>query len=99
MRTGKVVLGTLVGIAIGATAGILFAPEKGSKTRKQIADKGDKYAEEVKTKVNEFSDTLTNKYESTKKDAENLVDKGKAKFDDAKKDFKNATSNFKHTTV
>ena len=41
MSTGKVVLGTLAGLAIGAIAGILFAPEKGSVTRKQIMDKGD----------------------------------------------------------
>ncbi len=36
MSTGKVVLGTLAGIAIGAIAGILLAPEKGSTTRRQI---------------------------------------------------------------
>jgi gas vesicle protein len=40
MRTSKVVLGTMAGLAIGAIAGILFAPEKGSTTRKQILDKG-----------------------------------------------------------
>ena len=40
MNTGKVVLGTLAGLAFGAIAGILLAPEKGSTTRKQISDKG-----------------------------------------------------------
>lgn len=93
MSTGKVVLGTLAGLAIGAIAGILFAPKKGSKTRKQILDKGDDYADELKSKFDKFSDSLTEKFESTKKDVEGLVDKGKAKKDEAKKDMKNAIAN------
>jgi gas vesicle protein len=96
MRTGKVLLGTLAGLAIGAIAGILFAPEKGSTTRKQIMDKGDDYVDELKSKVDEFSDSLTEKFKSTKEDAERLVDKGKAKFDDAKKEVKNAAAKLKH---
>ena len=67
MSTGKVVLGTLAGLAIGAIAGILLAPEKGSTTRRQIMDKGDDYADELKAKYEEFRDTLTEKFESTKK--------------------------------
>jgi gas vesicle protein len=95
MSTGKVVLGTLAGLAIGAIAGILLAPEKGSTTRKQIMNKGDDYVDELKSKFDEFLDSLTEKFKSTKKDAEVLVDKGKAKYDVAKKDVKNAAANFK----
>ena len=40
MSTGKVVLGTLAGLAIGAIAGILFAPDKGSKTINKLWIKG-----------------------------------------------------------
>jgi len=86
MSTGKVVLGTLTGLAIGAIGGILLAPEKGSTTRKQIMDKGDDYVGKLKSKFDEFRDSLTEKFESTKKDAENIAEKGKAKYDDAKKD-------------
>jgi gas vesicle protein len=96
MSTGKVVLGTIAGLAIGAIGGILFAPEKGSTTRKQIMDKGDKYVDKVKSKFGELSDSLTEKFESTKKDAENLAEKGKAKYDKAKKDVKNVVGNFEH---
>jgi gas vesicle protein len=99
MRTGKVVLGTLAGLAIGATAGILFAPKKGSKTRKQIIDKGEDYVDELKSGFDKIFDSLTEKFKSTKKDAEGLVDKGKAKYDDAKKDVKNAAENFKHDSA
>jgi gas vesicle protein len=76
MRTGKSVIGVFAGLAVGAIAGILFAPEKGSKARKQIMDKGDHYVDEVKSKFNNMRDSLTEKFKSTKKDVENLAKKG-----------------------
>lgn len=97
MSTGKVVLGTLAGLAIGAIAGILFAPEKGSTTRKQIMDKGDDYLDELKSKLDEISNSLTSKLVSTKNDAERLVDNGKDKYDDAKKETKNTASSLVHS--
>lgn len=93
MKTGKVVLGTLAGLAIGAIAGIIFAPKKGSETRKQIKDKGNDVVNEVKSKYDKISDSITEKFERTTKDVEEFVDKGKAKFYNAKKDVKEATAN------
>jgi gas vesicle protein len=43
MSSGKVLLGVLAGVAVGATLGILFAPDKGSNTRKKITQKSDDY--------------------------------------------------------
>jgi len=96
MSTGKVVLGTLAGLAIGAIAGILFAPEKGSKTRKQFLDKGDDYADELKSKFDEFCDSLTDKFETVKQETKDIVSKGNTKYEDANKEVKNAAANFKH---
>ena len=70
MSKGKVVLGALAGLAIGAIAGILFAPQKGSKTRKKIMDTGDDYVDKLKSKLDEFSNSLIEKLKSTKKDTE-----------------------------
>lgn len=98
MSTGKVVLGAVAGLAIGAIAGILFAPEKGSTTRRQIMDKGDEYVDGVKSKFNDVRDSLTDKYESTKKDVEGFVEKGKAKYENAKRDVKDAASDFNQAT-
>ena len=95
MSTGQALLGTLTGFAIGAIAGILFAPEKGSVTRKQIMDKSDDYVDELKSKYEELRDSLNEKIESTRRNAEGLVEKGKDKYDDAKRDMKSAASNIK----
>jgi gas vesicle protein len=95
MRTGKVVLGTLAGLAIGAMAGILFAPESGSKTRKKIMNKGDGYVDEFKSKFDKFLDSLTEKFESTKKEAHELTERGKAKFEEVKKEARYSASDGK----
>jgi len=99
MSAGKVVLGALAGIAIGAIAGILLAPEKGSKTRRQIMEKGDDYVDDLKSRFDEFFDTLMEKFESSKGDAERLVEKGKGKFDGAKREFKNGAADFKNAEM
>lgn len=82
MSTGKVVLGTVAGLAIGGILGILFAPEKGSVTRKQIADKGSDYADELKSKYNEYADTIAEKIHSAKEFALEMAENGKAEFDE-----------------
>lgn len=58
METGKVVLGALAGFAVGAVVGVLMAPDKGSETRRKIAQKGTDFVDGIKGK---FSD-LKNKY-------------------------------------
>lgn len=83
MNTGKVVLGTLAGLAVGAILGILFAPEKGSTTRKQITDKGDDYLDELKSKFNGLCEAVSEKLEMTKQETEELVQKGKTKLEEA----------------
>ena len=64
MSAGKIVAAVLAGVAVGAALGILFAPEKGSETRRRIAKKGKDYADELGEKANEFIDGITEKYEN-----------------------------------
>lgn len=47
MKTGKVFLGILAGVAAGAAVGILFAPDKGSKTRNNITSRSRRFADDV----------------------------------------------------
>lgn len=93
MSTGKVVLGTLAGLAVGGILGILFAPEKGSVTRKQIMDKGNDYADELKSKYNEFADTISEKLQSAKEFAMEMSENGKAEYDEINNDTNHTASN------
>ncbi|NCT08998.1 MAG: YtxH domain-containing protein [Flavobacteriia bacterium] len=97
MSTGKIVLGTLAGLAIGAIAGILFAPEKGSKTRKQIMDKGDGYVEDLKSKFDEMLDTLTEKFEHSKNEAKSFANKSQETYNEVKNEVKNTAADIKHS--
>ncbi len=74
MSTGKVLLGLLAGVAAGAVLGILFAPEKGSETRKKIAKKGKDYADELTHKMNDFIEEITQKIESAVKKAKDSTE-------------------------
>ena len=75
MKNNQVILGVLSGLAAGALLGILFAPQKGSKTRKMILNKGEDYAGELKSKFDSLYDNVTNKYNGVMKDAEEYVSK------------------------
>ncbi|HKX86188.1 MAG TPA: YtxH domain-containing protein [Flavobacterium sp.] len=75
METGKTALGALLALAAGVVIGILFAPDKGSKTRKKIIDKGKSVVNDVKDKANEFSQSITDKYGSIVKEVKDISDK------------------------
>ena len=91
MKSGKILLGVLAGIAAGAVLGILFAPDKGAQTRKKIVDKGEGYADSLKEKYDDLVDSVTRKGQKAQQDAEDLVARGKAKYDDIKRDVKNSS--------
>jgi gas vesicle protein len=89
MESGKVVLGVLAGVAIGTALGILFAPEKGSVTRNKILSKGEDFTNDLTKKLDNFIEDASKKYESAIHQAEELSARGKAKFDEIKKEVKN----------
>ena len=82
MDTGKILLGVLAGAAAGATLGILFAPDKGSNTRKKISRKGNEYAEGLEDKFHEFMESVTEKFEQMTADAQRVKHNGQAKAEE-----------------
>jgi gas vesicle protein len=85
MSSGKIVLGVLAGLAAGALAGILFAPEKGSVTRKNIAHKGEDYLDELKEKFDDLVTSVTKKFDGMKQEAKDMMADGQAESKAEKK--------------
>jgi gas vesicle protein len=77
-------LALLLGAVIGAGVGILFAPEKGSKTREKIKDGFDDVKEDLKHKFEDVTHQLKDKFAISKQDAE--------------KTFEELVSNMSHKT-
>lgn len=64
----KLIGAFLLGAAIGGALGILFAPDKGSETRKKILAKGEDLSDNIKSK-------LENLYTEMKKEGEKVKEK------------------------
>lgn len=65
-------LGMIAGSAIGAAIGILYAPDKGTETRKKI-----------KVKADDLKDDLETKYNDLKEQVDEVIDKVKETFKSA----------------
>jgi gas vesicle protein len=65
----------LAGFALGVLAGILLAPDKGSETRRKIGKSG----KDLKNKFNDFVDSIHEKFNSVKNDAEEFADQATQK--------------------
>ena len=79
MNSSKIVLGVLGGIAAGAIAGILLAPDKGSKTRKKIVSKGKDFADDMKSKLEDLYENATDKMENLLHDTKKEASKNEVK--------------------
>jgi gas vesicle protein len=57
--TKKILAAAAAGAAVGAVLGILFAPAKGSETRKKMTDKGKDLSEGLKESIHRMGEKLS----------------------------------------
>lgn len=87
--TGKLIGALVVGALAGAALGILFAPDKGSKTRSNIIDGAKDLTGDIKKKMTDEAAALRKKADElermAKEKAEEVFDNVKHKAEDAVK--------------
>ena len=82
----------VVGGAVGAIAGLLFAPETGEETRKKVAVKSKEWADDLYTKFDDLKDSVTEVMEDVKQGAAEVLD-------DVKKGTNQVLDDVKKTTA
>jgi gas vesicle protein len=81
MSNSKVLLAFLGGIAVGAVAGILLAPDKGSNTRNAIKKMAEDLTGAVEDSLHEAFDKVKDKYTD-------VAEQASDKINDLEKDIK-----------
>ncbi len=82
--TTKVVGALLLGVAAGAVIGLLFAPDKGSETRKKIKGSAEDIIDQLSAKIDEGKEALSGLKDKAMSKAEDLKNKAQAKADELK---------------
>lgn len=88
MKAKNVMLTVLISAAAGAAAGILFAPEKGARTRRELSKRGRDLSNMARDEFEDFLDEVRDRYEETHDLADELLSKGEKKANDLKKRVK-----------
>ena len=81
MKNSDVVVGILGGLAVGAILGVLFAPDKGSNTRRKIAEKETDLKDNLKGNFNDFVSSIEDQYSNFTSNAEDVIEEGKSKLE------------------
>ena len=71
----RIVVAAFSSILSGAVLGLLFAPEKGTDTRKRLSRKGDEYLHKIKSDLERLRSRLSEQVEAAKNEVNDLQGK------------------------
>ena len=71
-NNGKILAALLFGAVAGAALGVLFAPDKGSETRKKVAGKASELGDELKKGFNKSKEAINDYKERVMSNAEEI---------------------------
>ncbi len=83
-NTGRLIGAVLLGAAIGGALGILFAPDRGSETRRKISQKGTDLTDSIKNKFGKIVDKFRREVEAVKDQATDFTENGKSAIEQLK---------------
>jgi gas vesicle protein len=90
--TEKVLIGTLTGLVVGAISGILFAPDKGTETRKKISQKSNDTISGIKEKLEDLMNLVNEKVNLAAAEMKDVEENIKSDGDRIKKDIRTASN-------
>jgi gas vesicle protein len=85
MTTGKAITGILAGLAVGTLIGVLFAPDKGTNTRRKIGKKKDETLDEIQDKLDALAKGMSTRFQAVKDDVASILHQGKNHLDEVEK--------------
>jgi gas vesicle protein len=92
MDKEKFILATIASAITGTAIGLLFAPEKGAETRKNISEKSDEYLQELKKEIADIRRDMNKRAGATKEEIEGLGENAKQKGEEVLKEAKKMAS-------
>lgn len=82
MNGFKATLGIIAGTLAGLSLGILFAPNKGTRTRKRLTRNGIRLAEDLGDKIIDLNEEMKTKIKSAKRETSDLARKSSEMVED-----------------